>query len=481
MSKATVTTARTRLRGRAVPAAVFVCVTAIVSGCETKSTVSETSPTSLTKCQVVLSTPPMIDAGGGKGTLSVTTQPECAWTASSGVSWISAVAPGSGQGTRDVEFEVAANSDVAVREGEIVVNDSRVRVSQRAACRYAVTPANQTVGATGGDSTISVAAGPDCAWTATTDDRWISLHQPVSGSGNGTVGFTVETNGPTERVGNVIVAGQRGTITQAAIAVSCTFSISPLSQNFVAAGGGGTVNVSTQNNCRWTARSNNDWIIVTSDSNGNGSGSVNFRVAANTGAARTGTLSVEDRPFTVTQAAFSPSCNYTISPPSLNVAVGGGSGSVNVTTASTCAWTAVSNAAWITVTGGAGGTGNGSVAYTVAANTGAARNGTVTIAGQAFTVNQAVAPAPAPSCSYSISPGSQQIDATGGVATVNVTTASGCAWTTTSNAGWIVVTAGASGSGNGTVTAVASSNTGGQRTGTLTIGGQTATIQQRPN
>jgi hypothetical protein len=33
----------------------------------------------------------------------------------------------------------------------------------------------------------------------------------------------------------------------------------------------------------------------------------------------------------------------------------------------------------------------------VAANTGAARNGTLTIAGQGFTVTQAAAPAPSPS------------------------------------------------------------------------------------
>lgn len=55
-----------------------------------------------------------------------------------------------------------------------------------------------------------------------------------------------------------------------------------------------------------------------------------------------------------------------------------------------CAWTAASNASFITVTGGASGSGNGTVSYSVAANTGtASRNGTLTIAGQTFTVTQA--------------------------------------------------------------------------------------------
>jgi hypothetical protein len=41
------------------------------------------------------------------------------------------------------------------------------------------------------------------------------------------------------------------------------------------------------------------------------------------------------------------------------------------------------------VTAGASGTGNGTVSFTVAANTGAARSGTLTIGGQTFTVTQA--------------------------------------------------------------------------------------------
>jgi hypothetical protein len=50
----------------------------------------------------------------------------------------------------------------------------------------------------------------------------------------------------------------------------------------------------------------------------------------------------------------------------------------------------VSNASWITVTGGASGTGDGTVAYAVDAYTGKPRNrnGTITIAGQTFAIKQ---------------------------------------------------------------------------------------------
>ena len=67
----------------------------------------------------------------------------------------------------------------------------------------------------------------------------------------------------------------------------------------------------------------------------------------------------------------------------------GGPGSVTVTTAAGCTWTAVSQDLWIVITSGASGTGNGTVEYTVAPNnTNVARSGTITIAGLTYTQDQ---------------------------------------------------------------------------------------------
>jgi Zn-dependent metalloprotease len=83
-------------------------------------------------------------------------------------------------------------------------------------------------------------------------------------------------------------------------------------------------------------------------------------------------------------------CNFSINPTSASYAAAGGSGSVTVTAPAGCAWTAVSNATFITITSGSSGSGNGTVNYSVANNTGASsRNGTMTIAGLTFTVTQA--------------------------------------------------------------------------------------------
>ena len=82
-------------------------------------------------------------------------------------------------------------------------------------------------------------------------------------------------------------------------------------------------------------------------------------------------------------------CPSSITPTSQSFIRTGGTATVAVGTLSSCAWTAVSNDAWISVTGGASGTGNGTVSYAVAANaTTSQRSGTMTIAGQTFTATQ---------------------------------------------------------------------------------------------
>jgi len=66
---------------------------------------------------------------------------------------------------------------------------------------------------------------------------------------------------------------------------------------------------------------------------------------------------------------------------------------VNVSTRSGCSWSASGNASWISITSGASGTGNGTVSYSVAANPGSARTGSLTVAGQAYSISQSGATA----------------------------------------------------------------------------------------
>jgi hypothetical protein len=458
--------------------------TVVAGGCDTSSTLT-VSPNPV-KCQVSVAAPAsMVDAGGGTLTLPVTTQPECAWDATTTVSWISGLSPASGQGTGNLEFRVAPNEGASSREGAIVVNGDQVRVAQRAPCRFELAPASQSVSASGGVGSVTVAAASECAWTATTDVSWITLTPPLTGNGNGTIGVAVAPNGGDQRTGSIIIAGQRSVVTQAGVATpACDYRIAPTNQNIGATGGAGTVAVTVQSGCAWTASSTAAWITVTAGSTGSGNGSVAFSVVANTGASRTGTLAIAGQAFTVTQAASgapppptpppAPSCTYSISPRSRNVDANARTGDVDVSAGSGCPWTAVSNASWITLLSSPAGTGNGRVDYGIHANTGGLRTGTLTIAGETFTVTQAAAPP----CSYSISPGSQKVSAAPATLTIAVTTASYCTWTAVSNVSWITITSGASGTGNGIVTLSVAQNSGPKRKGTLTVAGRNAEVDQ---
>jgi Viral BACON domain/Putative binding domain, N-terminal len=87
---------------------------------------------------------------------------------------------------------------------------------------------------------------------------------------------------------------------------------------------------------------------------------------------------------------------------------------------------------------------------------------------------------PTPICTIAISPPSATFGSDGGSGAVTVTTSAGCAWSVTSNASWISVTAGATGNGPGTVTYTVTANSSIEpRNGSLTIGGANHAIAQQ--
>ncbi len=167
--------------------------------------------------------------------------------------------------------------------------------------------------------------------------------------------------------------------------------LTPNSQFFRAAGAAGSVVVTAFPGCGWTAASNASWLQVTSSQSGAGSDVVTYVVRDNfTPVPRQGVLTISGLAFTVVQeGSAAPDCAYSISAASAVINASGGEGSVDVITGAQCAWQAVSIDSWITITSNCCGIANGTVTYSVAANTGASgRNGTITIAGRTFAVKQ---------------------------------------------------------------------------------------------
>ncbi len=87
-------------------------------------------------------------------------------------------------------------------------------------------------------------------------------------------------------------------------------------------------------------------------------------------------------------AGSGTACSFNLASTSAAAPMAGSTGTLAVTDPNYCAYSAVANSTWLHVTAGAFLNNSGIVGYTVDANTGAARTGTLTIAGQTLTVSQ---------------------------------------------------------------------------------------------
>lgn len=269
-------------------------------------------------------------------------------------------------------------------EGKVVAVESTA--TQASNCTYSISSANASFTSSGGSGSVSVSSQNGCTWTTTNNaSSWVTITGGASGTGGGTVSYTVAANTGAQRTGTIIIADKTFTITQAAPAPVCTYNISPTSASPAAGGGSGSVSVTTSNGCSWTATSNVSWI--TTSASGTSGGSAGYLVAANTGPARSGTINVAGNTFTVNQAN---GCTYSLSSPSSGtISVTGGSGSFTVNASnSACGWTASKVAAWITITSGTSGTGTGTVGYSVSTNSSGPRSSKITAGGKDFTVSQ---------------------------------------------------------------------------------------------
>ena len=121
----------------------------------------------------------------------------------------------------------------------------------------------------------------------------------MSGTGNGEVRFAVQTTTGPARSGTLTIAGLPVTVNQES---GCTYTLSAPGQTIPAAGGPGSVTLTTTDGCAWTAVSNVPWVAITSEALGTASATIQFAVQANgTGAPRSGTLTIGGQTFTISQ------------------------------------------------------------------------------------------------------------------------------------------------------------------------------------
>ena len=341
-----------------------------------------------------------------------------------------------------------------------------------------ILPTNQGFTADGGAGAVNVTAPAGCGWQAVSNDAWITITSGASGTGNGIVEYQIGVNATgVARMGTITIAGLTFTVNQSNVA--CSYSIMPGSASYPAAGGGGSVTVTTQFACRWKAISSDDWIVLTPGTeDGTGSGSASYTVAANPDTTpRTGHITIANQVFTVMQEGAP--CMFAIEPRGKLFTETGEEDDFLLTTAAGCAWSVSTTQDWIFINSAGTGSGPTTVSYGVRDNvTGSPRQGTIKVGVLSFTIVQDGGTLA--DCVYVLNPSSNAFSAAGGKGTVQILTEERCAWEAAPQVNWITISSEVVGIGTSTISYDVKPNsmpTG--RAGIVLIGGQQFKVKQK--
>ncbi len=412
--------------------------------------------------------------GANSNTISVTAGSGCSWSVLNTNDWITVLSNAVGTGNQVIGYSITKNTGATLRSGVINVAGEILSITQWGTnCGFALTPNNRSHSAAPATGSVTVnGSSSACAWSIANTNGWITITSPGSGSGNGTVSYSIVTNtGPT-RTGVFTVGGVPFVINQAG--APCSFVLSSASAAHGANSATGSIAVTTGANCIWDIVNTNSWVGIIGSLTRTNSGALEYTVPENgTALARTGVVTIAGQSFTIRQDGAL--CTFSNSLTAASHGSGSEVGSVSVTTLTGCQWTVSNTNAWISILSPLNVTNSGSVTYSLLANpTAFVRTGFVSIAGQNFFITQS-----ASSCLYNLTQAGQSYGADAATGSVVLNTSGACAWTVQNSNTWITVTSATSGTGTVSVAYSVGSNPSSiGRTGTMFIASLPYTVTQ---
>ncbi len=239
---------------------------------------------------------------GGPGSFLTGGTSGCFFAPVVSASWITITSGPTSGPIGEVAYTISQNSTGTARTGTITVNGVLHRINQGGT--YVTVGLNPAVlNLTGLSSGPNIAVTTNGPWVVSSNRPWLVVSFPFGkmGTGNGIIGLSVEANtSSTPRTGAITVNTQTIPVTQGPAGL---LTFDPPSVNVPAAGGSGTVRVTTNYpDYSWFPRSQIFWASVSGA--GYGSGSFNYTVQENkTTAPRTTEITLEDFRYTITQAA----------------------------------------------------------------------------------------------------------------------------------------------------------------------------------
>jgi hypothetical protein len=248
-----------------------------------------------------------------------------------------------------------------------------------------ISPTSATIAASGGTATTNLVLASNVNWTASSSAGWLQITAGTSGAGSAAVTVSSGANpSVTPRTAQVTIAGKIFTVTQSGTPATVTTP----ETIFGTDGGGAWVDVVVGGSAQWASASNASWLTVALGETGSGTGSV-FIIAdpyTDTSRSRTGTVTIAGQTIYFTQRGY----ELSISPQVAQIGSNAGAGEFGVAAPLSAIWEAIVTEPWITINGGPNGIGNGTVRYSVVANTtGQARTGKIIVSGVHYTITQA--------------------------------------------------------------------------------------------
>ena len=423
-----------------------------------------------------------IEHQGGSGTIAVTAANKMVWQARPNVDWLS-VTPTSGAGEGSVTYQVAPYNEVATRQGTLTVAGNTFTVFQYGR-RMKLEPVNAAYNYETHVIPITVNALAITQWSVTPNNSWISIVDGGNGHGGDLVTIAIGENPSYRaRTGTVTIGTETFTVTQQGRPTAAlSFSVSPTASTASVEGANGMIAVTATPDLPWTATSGANWLTVyAATANGSGNGNVVYVASPNpTLSQRTGNIivtpetasGVAAKTHTVTQ----PAAQAALSLSGYEFEAAGESCSVDVSVANIVQWSVSESLDWLTVNGSTSRVGPGSVTLQAAANdTVYPRSGTVTIAGKTFRVSQKAR-------GVELEYDTKLFGTDGGYESISIHPDGNVSWTAVaSDATWITIFQGDSGTGDGEIMYIVSPYVGDgtARVGWITVGDKKVYITQR--
>jgi len=227
------------------------------------------------------------------------------------------------------------------------------------------------------------------SWQVTEPEAWITNLSPASGTNNGTFTFSVTENTGNSRTGIITitdVSGSAESVTITVVQAGATGSyllVDPVTLNVGPSANTGLVGTVTSN-VSWQVTESETWITNLNPASGTNNGTFTFSVTENTGAVRTGTITISDvsgsvQPVTITVVQSSPSDFYMLLDPISQSVISAGETLVANVFANV-SWEVIANVNWIVDINPPSGSNDGAFAYTVQPNSDPnARTGVITL------------------------------------------------------------------------------------------------------